>query len=54
MGKIYQGIEELVGQFTNPSNPDAHYRSTGPEIWEDTDGKGFYKWRRIISVIRLM
>ena len=29
----------VPGQFVNPSNPDAHKRTTGPEIWEDTDGK---------------
>lgn len=28
----------LAGQFINPSNPEAHRRTTGPEIWNDTDG----------------
>ena len=48
MGGAGKAVEEILahtenaiamGQGANPNNPAAHYRTTGPEIWQDTDGK---------------
>lgn len=34
-----EGLGRVLDQFSNPDNPDAHYRGTGPEIWRDTAGR---------------
>ncbi len=44
IAKAYELAEQIpgaviLGQFENPANPKAHYKTTGPEIFEDTDGE---------------
>ena len=44
IAKAYELKEQIpgaviLGQFENPANPDAHYKTTGPEIYNDTDGE---------------
>ena len=43
----------IAGQFSNPANPQAHYETTGPEIWRDTKGSVTAIVAGVLSLIHI-